>query len=63
MFLMEPVRLDLDQIVEVRAEAGQIVVEPVRKKAYRVDDLLKDITAKNLQEPVDFGAPQGKEVW
>lgn len=63
IYLMQAVRLDLDEAVEVREEGGRIVIEPVREKAYDLDDLLKGITAKNLHGPVDFGAAQGREVW
>jgi antitoxin MazE len=61
--LMEAMHLDLDQAVEVREEKGRIVIEPVRRKAYALDDLLKGITAKNLHAAVDFGPPEGNEVW
>ncbi len=61
--MMAALHLDLDEVVEVREESGRIVIEPVRRKTYDLDDLLKGITAKNLHEPMDFGSPQGKEVW
>ena len=61
--VMEAMNLDLDEVVEVREEKGRIVIEPVRQKTYALDDLLKGINAKNLHEAVDFGPPQGKEVW
>ena len=49
--------------MDVREEAGRIVIEPVRQKAYDINALIKGITSKNLHEAVDFGAPVGKEVW
>jgi len=61
--VMEATHLDLDEVVEVREEAGRIVIEPVRQKTYDLVDLLEDITAKNLHGPLDFGPPQGKEIW
>lgn len=39
------------------------VVRMVRQKTYDLSDLLKGITAKNLHEPIDFGSPQGTEIW
>ena len=60
---MEAMHFDLDEVVEVREEKGRIVIEPVRQKAYVLDDLLKGITPKNQHEAADFGPPQGKEVW
>jgi antitoxin MazE len=61
--VMEAMHLTLDEIVEVREEKGRIVIEPVRPKKYALDDLLKGITAKNLHDAVDFGPPEGKEIW
>lgn len=60
--MMHAIGLDIDEPVDVREEEGKIVIEPVHKKLYDLDDLLKGITAKNLHEPVDYGAPVGKEA-
>lgn len=61
--VMEAVPLQLDEPVDVREEAGRIVIEPVRHKAYDINTLIKGITRENLHEAVDFGAAVGKEVW
>jgi antitoxin MazE len=61
--VMQATRLDLDEAVDVREEAGRIVIEPVRKKMYHLDELLKGITSKNQHEAVEFGPALGKEAW
>jgi antitoxin MazE len=61
--VMQALHLDLDEAVEVREEAGRIVIEPTRQKTYDLRKLLKAIAAKNQHRAVDFGPPQGKEVW
>ena len=61
--VMQATRLDLDEAVDVREEAGRIVIEPVRQKAYDLDALVKGITPKNQHKAVDFGPAMGKEVW
>ena len=61
--VLEAARVRIDQQVDVREEAGRIVIEPVREKSYKLDDLLKGITKDNLHESVDFGASKGKEAW
>jgi antitoxin MazE len=61
--VMQATRLDLDEVVDVREEAGRIVIEPVRQKTYELRELLKGITSKNQHEAVDFGLAMGKEVW
>ncbi len=61
--VMEAIPLELDEPVDVREEAGRIVIEPVRQKAYDLNALIKGITRENLHEATDFGAAVGKEVW
>jgi antitoxin MazE len=60
--VMHAAGLDLGEVVDVREEAGRIVVEPVRLKTYDLGKLLKGITSKNQHEPVDFGPVVGKEA-
>jgi antitoxin MazE len=61
--VMQATSLALDEVVDVREEAGRIVIEPVRQKTYDLRKLLKGITPKNQHEAVDFGSALGKEVW
>lgn len=61
--IMHATQLDLDEVVDVRVEDGRIVIEPVRKKVYELDSLLKGITPKNQHQAVDSGPPVGNEVW
>ena len=60
--VMEAAALRIDDTVDVRAEAGKIIIEPVPESAYDLEQLLDRITSENLHEPVDFGAPVGKEA-
>ena len=59
---MQAARLSLDQPVEIRAEGGAIVIEPVRQVAGRLDALLAAITAENLQGEIGFGDAVGSEA-
>lgn len=61
--VMAAAHITLEQPVEVREEQGRIVIEPVRRKTYKLDKLLDGITAKNQHKPIDTGEPVGKEVW
>lgn len=58
--IMQSAQLTLNQAVEVRAEGGRIIIEPVAP-AYTLDDLLKGITAENQHTEFDFGIAQGQE--
>jgi antitoxin MazE len=61
--VMQAIHLDVDEVVDVREQAGRIVIEPVRQKTYDLGKLLKGITSKNRHEGIDFGPAIGKEVW
>ncbi len=61
--VMAAAHVDLNQTVDVREGQGRIVIEPVRRKAYKLDELLGGITGKNQHKPIDTGVPVGKEVW
>lgn len=61
--VMKAARFSPDGVVEVREEAGRIVIEPVQQKTYELGELLEGINAKNTHQLVDFGRPQGKEAW
>jgi len=61
--VMQAVQLQLNDAVDVREEAGRIVIEPVRAKEYDLDEMLKRIKPENLRQEVEFGRPTGKEAW
>jgi len=61
--VMRATGLDLDETVDVREEAGRIVIKPLRQKRYDLQKLLKGITSKNMHQEIDFGPAEGKEVW
>ncbi|MBX3324852.1 MAG: AbrB/MazE/SpoVT family DNA-binding domain-containing protein [Nitrospira sp.] len=50
---------DLD--IEVRD--GNVVLKPQLRRVYRLDDLVKRITKKDVHNEVDSGGPMGCEVW
>lgn len=60
---MEAARLRLDQRVEIREEQGRVVIEPSRRTEYDLAELVAGITEENRHDPVQTGAPVGKEVW
>ena len=49
--------------VDVALEGGKIVISPVKRKRYRIDDLVSGITPDTLHKSVDTGAAVGKEAW
>ena len=59
--VMEAARLSVDQPVDIREEAGRVIIEPVREPAFNLADLLSAVTDENIHDEIDFGAPVGKE--
>jgi antitoxin MazE len=60
--VMEAAKLSLDQPVDIREEAGRVIIEPIPEPAFDLTDLLAAVTDENIHEEVDFGAPVGKEL-
>lgn len=50
-------------VVNLTVEEGKVVIEPVRKTEYRLDELLKGISKKNIHPSVDTGPAVGREIW
>ena len=61
--VMAAASLDLDQVVDVREESGRIVIEPVKADPYELDALLDQMRPETFPEEIDFGPPQGREMW
>lgn len=61
--VMAAAHIGLNQTVDVREEQGRIVIEPLRHKAYKLDELLGGITVSNLHQRIAVGEPIGKEIW
>ncbi len=49
--------------VALSVEDGKIVIAPHVQPEYRLEDLLKGITTKNIHAEVETGSPVGREVW
>lgn len=49
--------------VTVEAKDGRILVTPIRKSVYRLEDLVRGISKKNRHRLVEAGSSRGGEVW
>lgn len=61
--VMQAARLGQDDAVEIREEAGRIVIEPVRHRTYDLSALVKGITRKNRHKSVESDPAMGVEAW
>ena len=54
--------IGVDAIVEIDEADEGIVIKPVVKKEYSLQELVKGITRQNRHDEADFGGPAGKEL-
>lgn len=48
--------------VEIEVRKGTLVVRPHLRRVYRLEDLLKRITSRNVHEGIEVSGPVGREV-
>jgi antitoxin MazE len=60
---MASASIGVDQRVDVREEGGRIVMDPVRAPSYELDERLDRMHPETFPEDIDFGPPNGGEVW
>ena len=60
--VMSAAKLELEQKVQVTVEEGRIIIEPLGRVEYSLEQQVAGITRKNSHEEVGFGAPVGKEA-
>jgi antitoxin MazE len=61
--LLAQLNLQADGEVEISIDEGRLILSPVKKPSYRLDELLAQISPESLHDEIDFGKPVGKEVW
>lgn len=55
--------MHIDQEIELRAEDGRIIIEPVKTPRYELDELLAAMVPETFPDDLDFGGPMGEEIW
>ena len=60
--ILTELNLSAEKKVDVRAEAGRIIIEPIIDSQETLEQLLGQITPNNVHSEIDFGQPVGKEL-
>jgi antitoxin MazE len=60
--VLQQVRMEEGDQVEIRVEAGRITLEPLSPQ-FTLESLVSAITRDNQHQELDWGKPVGKEVW
>ena len=61
--VMAAAALKIDQAVDVREEAGRVVIEPIAAPALDLQDLVKAMTPDTFHDEIEFGPAVGGEAW
>jgi len=56
-------QLENDTVVEILLEDGQIIIKPIAKPQWTLEQLLSGITSDNIHGEADTGNAIGKEIW
>jgi antitoxin MazE len=56
-------KVEPGSVVDISLVRGGLMVRPARRKSYRLADLLKGVSARNLHKEVSTGSPVGRESW
>ena len=61
--LASQIGLEPNSPVELLLRGTELVIVPVREPCLKLDDLLAQVTEKNLHGEIDTGPAVGGEVW
>ena len=59
----EDLRFSAGKRVVITKKGDLLTVRPIKVPLYSLKELLKGVTPKNKHKEVDWGTPQGKEIW
>lgn len=57
------VRIKAQDDLVIEVQDGNVVLKPHLKRVYRLEDLVKQITPKNVHGEIDTGTPVGRDIW
>jgi len=55
--------LSQEAVVELSVAKGKLIIEPIKKQKYRLEELVSGITDDNIHKEDIWGPAVGKEVW
>ena len=55
--------LEPDTEVELSLVKGKLIISPMTRSVYSLEQLLKDVTEENVHAEVETGSSVGREAW
>lgn len=61
--LAEQVKLQEGDEIEISTAEDKLIVTPLKRKKYTLEELLEGMEEKNLHSEIDWGETMGREQW
>jgi antitoxin MazE len=61
--LADQVQLQEGDEIEISAAENQLIVTPLKRKKYTLEELLEGMGEDNLHSEIDWGEAMGREQW
>jgi len=61
--LAEETHITQDMTVTLTVEDGVIVIKPVTRRRYSLEELVAQVTEENIHSEIDMGPSMGNEGW
>jgi antitoxin MazE len=49
--------------LDIEVQDGNVLLKPHLRRVYRLENLVKQISPKNVHGEIDTGTPVGRETW
>lgn len=49
--------------LDIEVQDGNVLLKPHLRRVYRLENLVKQISPKNVHGEIDTGTPVGREIW
>ena len=57
------IHIEKGSTINLSMKNGKLILTPMAQPAYSLEKLLSGATRENIHMEIDFGAPQGREIW
>jgi antitoxin MazE len=61
--LAQKIRLQEGDEIEISTAEDKLIVTPLKRKKYTLDELLEGMGENNLHSEIDWGETMGREQW
>ncbi|VEP12093.1 antitoxin of the ChpA-ChpR toxin-antitoxin system [Hyella patelloides LEGE 07179] len=61
--LAEQVRLQEGDEIEISTAEERLIITPLKRKKYTLEELLEGMGEENLHSEIDWGESMGREQW